>query len=143
MGIIVKWWEGERYETTEYLDGIDPDNLKGLQQVDMITTQEWGHQRKRWANYNVNCLIESNGQGANGGHNVVLTYSRANNSRLIDEDGYNEEDFDWGKIRYSFHQDKIAEIVNGRPMGRDKYGIIAGKRIICMKKETFADILSR
>ena len=35
MGIIVEWPAG----TTEYLDGIDPDDLDGLERFD--TTREW------------------------------------------------------------------------------------------------------
>ena len=96
MGIIVEWWN----DSTEYIDGIDPDNLEGLQQVNMITTRDWWHHQERWVEYNVGCHINWNGQGANGGHIVVLTYNEANNP------GLQGEDIIWGINRIYISQEQ-------------------------------------
>ena len=108
MGIIIEWSK----DMIEHLDCIDPDNPEGLrnqlrrrprgQKKNMITTQEWWHQEKRWVEYNVKCRIKRNGQGTSGGHIVVLTYKKKNNPRLAGENiiwGTNQIIIEPGKDR--------------------------------------------
>ena len=86
MGILIKWKE-KKDDMIEYLDCIDPDKPEGLRnmittQDNMITTRGRWRQEKRWVKFNAKCHIEWNGQGTSGGHIVVLTYNKENNSRL-------------------------------------------------------------
>ena len=85
MGIIIDW-STEEDIMIEHLDCIDPDNPEGLQSVKRITTRDWWPREKRWVPYNVECRIERNGQGASGGHIIVLTYKKKNNSHLKEGD---------------------------------------------------------